>query len=176
MYAFSENFSTVFALLTIFTQAVIVFAIVYFFILKKDWKFVSKNAVLLAFIYAFAGTIGSLIYSDVIGFDPCKLCWIQRIFMYPQFIILGTALLIKDKKAWAYPLVLSSIGILVSTYHYYLQLGGSGFTKCAIVGQSASCSERMVWEFGYVSIPMMALTAFAALIVLALIAKKHENR
>lgn len=176
MYAFSENFSTIFALLTIFTQAVIVFAIVYFFILKKDWKFVSKNAVLLAFIYAFAGTVGSLIYSDVIGFDPCKLCWIQRIFMYPQFIILATALVIKDKKAWAYPLVLSSIGILVSIYHYYLQLGGGGFTKCAVVGQSASCSERMVWEFGYVSIPMMALTAFAALIVLALIAKKHENR
>lgn len=176
MYAFSETFSTVFAILTIFAQVAVVFGIIYFFILKKNWKFVSKNAIAISFVFALSATLGSLVYSDVIGFDPCKLCWLQRIFMYPMAVILGIALLVKDKKAWAYSLGLSSIGILISIYHYYLQLGGGGFTKCSVVGQSASCSERTVWEFGYISIPMMALSAFAVLIVLALIAKKYENR
>ncbi|MDO8713310.1 MAG: disulfide bond formation protein B, partial [Polynucleobacter sp.] len=33
---------------------------------------------LLAWLIALFGTLGSLYFSDVMGFVPCLLCWYQR--------------------------------------------------------------------------------------------------
>ncbi|KPC98964.1 Disulfide bond formation protein C [Geobacillus sp. BCO2] len=66
-------------------------------------------------------TLGSLYFSEVLGFIPCDLCWFQRIFMYPQVIILGIAIVRKDAAAARYSFTLSLIGGGISLYHYGLQ-------------------------------------------------------
>lgn len=119
----------------------------------------------LAFTITLVATLGSLFYSEIAGYDPCKLCWFQRVFMYPQVIILGIAWWLKDKSAWVYPLALSVVGLVVAGYHYVLQLWPSQVVNCSIVGQATSCSGTYVMQFGYITIPLMAATAFAVVMV-----------
>src|SRR5262245_61865647 len=87
--------------LVIIAQVLIVIYIIGFFVRKKNpesnfVKILADNAFLLAFLTSLISTLGSLYYSDVRGFEPCKFCWFQRIFMYPQALLLGIALYRKD--------------------------------------------------------------------------------
>ena len=56
--------------------------------------FVYKNINWLLLLLSLAAVVGSLSFSEIVGFPPCELCWIQRIFMYPQAIIAFCALII----------------------------------------------------------------------------------
>lgn len=163
--------------LTVFGQIVIVFLIINLLILrKKKNKFsglVQKKAILLSFIVAITATLGSLFYSEIAGYEPCKLCWLQRIFMYPQSILLGMALLKKDKKIIDYSLVLSCIGFVIAAYQYLGQIGVVNLSPCSAIGYSVSCSKVFVMTFGFVTIPLMSATAFA-MIILLMINKKFQ--
>lgn len=122
---------------------------------------------LAAFISVFAVS-GSLFYSEIADYAPCVLCWWQRIFMYPMAVILPIGLLLKDKKAKFYSLALSVIGVSIAIYHYFMQRGvveESG--TCSVVGYSNSCGSNYFEIFGYITIPMMALTAFAAILTIS---------
>lgn len=81
------------------------------------------NETLLMIIWAqsVAAVLGSLFFSEVLGYVPCELCWFQRILMYPLVIIYGTSLIKKDVSIALPGLVLSSIGVVVSIYHYMVQ-------------------------------------------------------
>lgn len=127
-------------------------------------RFFGKNALLVSFIISAGSILGSLFYSEIAGFAPCVLCWWQRIFIYPQAVIFLVALLKKDTRGLLYGFWLSISGILFSIYNTYLQFGGSPLGDCSAGG--VSCSVRYFLEFGYVTIPTMALTAFALLITL----------
>ena len=123
---------------------------------------------------AVVATAGSLFFSEVMGYIPCELCWYQRILMYPLVIIYGTALFKKDLST-AFPgLILSGIGMCVSTYHYLLQklpslneVGGS----CGLV----PCNTEYVNYFGFITIPFMAGTAFILIFVTHLILLKQAR-
>jgi disulfide bond formation protein DsbB len=142
---------------------------------KKIIGYLSKKAILFSFIVALLATLGSLFYSEVAGFEPCKLCWFQRIFMYPQTILLAIALGKKNEGLAVYnSLVLSLIGAAIAGYHYLLQIGAAPVLPCSAVGYSAACSQRFVMQFGYITIPLMALTAFA-LIITFMLAKLQEG-
>src|SRR3989338_4074292 len=129
-------------------------------ILRKagSWGLVS------GFVVVLTSVVLSLVYSDFIGFEPCKLCWIQRIFLYPQAVILGLALWKKSRDAETYCLALSTIGATIALYHYY----GENFNPSALpacdAGGAISCAVRFVAEFGYITIPLMSLTAFLLII------------
>jgi disulfide bond formation protein DsbB len=160
---------------TIAAQIFIVLAIIYIILPVKRNKisdFFRRNGIILAFIVALVATCGSLFYSNYAGFVPCPLCWFQRIFMYPEVIILGLALIKKDEKIVDYGLALSIIGIVISIYHNYIYFVGLRSTFCNI---SEPCTVTYVLEYGYVTIPMMALTAFA-LVILLLIYKKYDRK
>ncbi|KKW46672.1 MAG: putative disulfide formation protein [Parcubacteria group bacterium GW2011_GWB1_56_8] len=128
--------------------------------------FFGKRALLFSFLVALAGVISSLFYSEVAGFPPCVLCWWQRIFLYPQVIILGLALVRKEAAARIYALVLSAAGSLVAAYHSYIFFAGSESTVCP--AGVASCTQQFFMEYGYVAIPTMSLTAFLLIIVFLL--------
>lgn len=113
------------------------------------------------YLISLIATLGSLYYSDVAGYTPCKLCWYQRILMYPQTILYLVALIKKDKTISIYGLVLSIVGGLLALYHYLLQIDVIHSTSCSTIGFSISCSERFSTTFGYITIPMMAFSAFA---------------
>lgn len=102
---------------------------------------------------------GSLFFSEVMGLTPCRLCWFQRILMYPIVLIALVALLRDDRRASLYVLPLSVIGIFVSGYHYLLQQGL--FTEsigCAKSGPPCSAIDWIAYNF--ITIPLLALTAF----------------
>lgn len=160
------NFSTILgftlSLLVVFGQILILALALRFAIFKKGnaiTNWIGRNGMLFAFIVTAIAVLGSLSYSDILGFEPCKLCWFQRILMYPQLIILGIGMRIKDRSAALYCLVLSMIGMAVAWYHYLMQLGFVPAT-CSTVGYSVSCAKVFTMHFGYITIPMMALTAF----------------
>ena len=130
---------------------------------------ISRNYLWLGFIVALVATSGSLFYSEVMGYTPCVLCWWQRIFMYSQVLLFGVALWAKDKSVARYSFFMSIIGGLISAYHYSSQVGFiTSDLPCSAIGYSASCSTLFFVALGYITIPMMALTAFAMLIIFAL--------
>jgi len=167
------------ALGTIAAQAFILFTIVWFFFLQKRnikiMELLGKNAVLYAGVAALLSTLGSLFYSNVAGFAPCALCWIQRIFMYPLVIMTGVALAKKDHQIIDYILSLSVVGFLVALYHNYMNYGGVS-ALCQILSTDVSCVKRYVFEFGYITIPVMSLTASALIITLSLLYKFYHRK
>ncbi|MFP5297831.1 MAG: disulfide oxidoreductase [Actinomycetota bacterium] len=115
-----------------------------------------------AWSIALTATLGSLYYSEVAGFTPCKLCWYQRIAMYPLVVVLGIAAVKFDHRIRRYVLPIVSIGALISSYHYLLERFPS-WESGASCDPVAPCSVTWVWEFHFISIPFMALSGFAAI-------------
>ncbi len=138
-------------------------------------EFINDHALWLAFVVALAATSGSLFYSEIMQYEPCKLCWLQRIFMYPQVILLGMAAWKKHQVIATHSIVLSVIGGSISFYHYLGQTTNLVSLSCGVVGQTVSCSKEFVLDYGYITIPLMALTAFVA-ITLLMISKKVYNK
>ena len=81
---------------------------------KKIVSLIANNYIVLIFLITAAASAGSLFLSDIMGYLPCKLCWYQRIFIYPQVIISGVALFTSDVNVRKYLLPLSLIGALIA--------------------------------------------------------------
>ncbi|MSU54291.1 MAG: disulfide bond formation protein B [Candidatus Staskawiczbacteria bacterium] len=146
-------------------QIFILCAVLYFIFWRKTQnsiaEFIGKRGLLLAFIVTLISILGSLYYSNIVGFPPCELCWFQRIFMYPLFFLLGLALIKKETHITVYALMLAIIGGIISLYHNYMYYYNQGLDSfCQLGGTQVSCIKQYVFEFGYVTIPLMALTAF----------------
>jgi disulfide bond formation protein DsbB len=110
---------------------------------------------------------GSLYFSEIMNLAPCKLCWWQRIFMYPIAVIMSVAILKKDKKAFMYVLPLSILGSLLAFYHTLLQAGVIKETliSCTIDG-AVSCAKKQINWFGFMTIPFMSMVAFLGITAL----------
>jgi|SRR3989344_9507902 len=164
------------SILTI-TAQILIAGLIAIILLKKDkvLDFIKKHSVLFSFIVAVIAVSGSLFYSEVAKFTPCKLCWFQRIFMYPEVILLGVALIKKSKDTAAFIIGLAVPGAIIAAYNYLLQLGVVPELSCSTVGYSVSCAQRFVMNFGYITIPMMALSAFTLIILLQLIQKGYNK-
>ncbi|HFQ93318.1 MAG TPA: disulfide bond formation protein B [Anaerolineae bacterium] len=128
----------------------------------------------LALIVAFTAVAGSLYYSEIAGFVPCRLCWYQRVLMYPLVIIILIGLIEQDEILPNYVLPFSIIGIGVSSYHYMLQLGIFGNAGACSIG--VPCNVRYVNYAGFITIPLMALTAFVLLTGIMLAVKWAYGR
>jgi disulfide bond formation protein DsbB len=139
--------------------------------MDETHRAVADLALWLAAIIAIVTTVGSLYYSLGAHYVPCELCWYQRICMYPLSVMLLVAAWRRDLavRRYAAPLVL--IGIVIAAYHSQLQAFPEQRTFCDIANP---CSSRYVWEFGFVSLPLMALVAFSAIGVLLLLAGQPQ--
>jgi disulfide bond formation protein DsbB len=128
----------------------------------------------LAWLMAVIATLGSLYYSQIAHFIPCEYCWYQRIAMYPLAVILGIAAFRADTAIRRYVLPLATIGGLIAAYHYAIQQFPSlEVGSCSVV---VPCGTPYFEEFGFVTIPFLALVSFAAIItVLALDRPAHET-
>ena len=83
--------------------------------------------------------------------------------------MLGIGILIKDNKSWLYGLPLSIIGLLITIYHYQLQMfPNQNSPTCST---EVSCTGTWIKEFGFVTMPFMALSTFLLISVLLLIPK-----
>lgn len=142
---------------------------------NKYLAFIDKHYLQIGLLLSLASSVFPLIYSEIINFLPCYLCWWQRVFMIPLVFIFGSAIWYKDRKIVKYTLPLLIVGGIISMYHnfnYYF--ADTGNLPCDASG--VSCYQQLVSEFGgYISIPMLALTAFFALLTIVLVAHFYKT-
>lgn len=119
----------------------------------------------LTLAVAAVATLGSLYFSERAGYVPCRLCWFQRIAMYPIAVIALVGLVRRDRAARWYILPLAVIGAAVSAYHVMIEWGWLNDTEsCALFGPS--CADVWFEAFGFVTLALMALAGFVSIIVL----------
>ncbi|MGG1632283.1 disulfide oxidoreductase [Rossellomorea sp. NRS-1567] len=131
----------------------------------------ADSLLFLAWASSLVASLGSLYFSEIMKYEPCELCWYQRILMYPMVILLGVAYVRKDFQAALYSTILSGIGILVSLYHYSLQ-------KVSFLSESAPacgrvpCTGEYINMFGFITIPFLALTGFIIIFIASVLVLK----
>lgn len=133
-----------------------------------------ENALVSAWGISLIATLGSLYFSEVLKFTPCDLCWFQRIFMYPQVILLGLAVIRKEYGIARYSLALSIIGGTISLYHYALQKIPFFQTHAISCGRVPCTGQYINW-LGFITIPFLALVAFVLISLLSIIIIRKEK-
>jgi len=153
---------------------------------KKDalkiQKIFNPLALEIAAGVAIFCTGGSLFLSDVLNFEPCFLCWIQRGFMYPAAFFLGLEAfslnirkkyIIKSKPYLAYFAgLLATLGLPVAIFHRWEQAQGSNLSYC---DAAVPCSARWINEYGFITIPTMAGIGFLTIITFVLVLRNDEK-
>jgi disulfide bond formation protein DsbB len=128
---------------------------------------ISDSGVWLAWIVAMGATVGSLYFSEVANFNPCRFCWFQRIAMYPLSVILLVGALRKDPNVRWYAAPLAIIGAVISGWHSLIEWRPSlDNGECEF--QGPSCTFVWFREFGF-SLANMALVGFLTILILLLV-------
>ena len=117
--------------------------------------------------------VGSLYFSESVGFAPCKLCWYQRIAMYSIAIISFVAALRNDKNIARYTIVLAPLGLIVSTYHYLLEWFPTLETN--VCSLDVPCTAVWFRELGFVTLCFMAGCAFITVIAVSLAIMREDT-
>ena len=130
--------------------------------------------VLAAWVVALSATLGALFIGEVMGREPCVLCWYQRAFMFPLAVVLAIACFVWDPGVGRYALPLAAMGWFVALYHNLLY---AGFIPQRIepCGTGPSCSSADMITLGWVPIPTLSLGAFTAIIVLLILARRSSE-
>jgi disulfide bond formation protein DsbB len=126
----------------------------------------------LSFAVSGFAMFGSLWFSEAANYNPCRLCWYQRAAMYPLAVITLVALIRRavvrgadtKREITPYALTLASVGAVISTYHYIVEWYPTLESNvCAI---DVPCTTIWFREFGFVTLPFMALCGFVSIIIL----------
>jgi len=160
---------------TLLVHILIIAGVISFFTSKKKgvYTWIGRYGVAITYLVALGAMIGSLFYSEIAGFEPCVLCWYQRIPMYAIVFIAGWALYKKDKHVIPYAIVLSWAGLVIAAYHNLLPFLSKMPVTCSPTS-AVSCTEQYFTYFGYITIPMISLTAFGVMLLVLNLAKKYE--
>jgi disulfide bond formation protein DsbB len=119
----------------------------------------------LAWLVAAVSTGGSLYFSEVAGFTPCRLCWVQRACMYPLVVVLAVALVWRPAR-WI-SLVMACIGAVVASYHILIERYPS--LESSTCDPKNPCSLKWFERLGFITLPVMALSAFLFIVTLLLV-------
>jgi disulfide bond formation protein DsbB len=144
------------------------------------YRYVESSALRLAFIVALGSSLGSLYLSDIAHFDLslCPICEYQRICMFPLAVVLLVGIWRRDDLVWTYVLPPALIGAAFAAYQTQLQaFPGQHLFFCQLdaVTNVHQCTVRYVWEFGFVSIPFMTLSAFVFIIAMMVIVRGRST-
>jgi disulfide bond formation protein DsbB len=124
----------------------------------------------LVFLVSSIATGGSLFFSEIANFIPCELCWFQRICMYPLSIVTLLGALANERRIARYLLPLPVVGAGVSVYHLLVENGVVEQAQACLISAPGGCATKWINEFGYVTIPVLALTGFALCLAFLLLA------
>jgi disulfide bond formation protein DsbB len=124
----------------------------------------------LAFLVAALATTGSLFFSEVAHFTPCALCWYERICMYPLAILTLIAAARGGRRAARWLLPVSVIGAGLSVYHVLIENGLAPQFMACLLSLPGGCGMKWIDEFGFMTIPTLALTGFALIVAFLLFA------
>ena len=123
---------------------------------------------------SLAAIFGSLVFSEIMKFPPCDLCWYQRIFMYPIAFIVLTGLYLQSKDTLKFVAPLAWAGLLVSIYHnlvYYKVI--QVILPCS---ETSPCTAQQLNYLGFITIPLLSLVGFLFLTFVNLIALRLEKK
>lgn len=128
-----------------------------------------------AWLIAAVSTLGALFFGEVMRLPTCVLCWYQRIFMFPLALILPIGLFPLDRKVIRYALPLAALGWPFAVFHVLLIAGviPEEIRPCT---QGVPCSEKVIEWFGFVTIPLLSVVAFSAIIALLVLAHFRSPR
>ena len=93
--------------------------------------------------------------------------------MYPILVLLGIGLFRKETIVAEYVKPLALAGGVVALYHSIIQISGNVSEACGATG--AQCGERLVFEFSYITIPMMSLTIFILIFLFMLLGRSSSQ-
>jgi hypothetical protein len=146
-------------------------------IFRKSWGrdivyWVGTHAIPLGLFLSVAAVFGSLFYSNIIGFEPCYLCWWQRIAIFPLLPLFAIGAYRKDRGVFKYSLPLALIAVVLSIYHSYIQWGGNPLIPCPA---TSTCDKLFVYEFGYITIPTMVLSVAVLYVLLYIANRVHKS-
>lgn len=173
----TESVAKILPYLVLISHAV--FAVLVFALLfrhswgKKIFAILADRALVWGLVISIVAIVGSLFYSETIGFEPCVLCWWQRVFLYPQAVIFAMAIWKKDKSAFLYAVPLALISLALSFYQVFAN--ASGFSLLSCTSLEGSCSKIYVRELGYITIPVMSLTVSLFILLVAAAARIRNN-
>lgn len=138
-------------------------------------NWVLSKAIYLAFILAWASTLGSLYFSEIAKFPPCVLCWYQRIVMYPLVVILTVGILKREKQIYLYVLPFTIIGFVIGAYHnlLYYSIIPESIQPCTL---GISCTTKYIEWLGFITIPLLSLSSFAIITILMLIMALNKSK
>ncbi len=159
----------------IILQAVLLVTLILLFVTKENkyLAWVKENFIFIGFLLSLAPAL-VLIHSEILNYIPCYHCWVQRVFMFPQLFLFAVALKRKDRNVFWYSWPLLVAGTLDALYLNYIYYFDPNSGPCDASG--VSCVKQYVSEFGgYISIPSLALTSFASLLVLLAVAYFYKK-
>jgi disulfide bond formation protein DsbB len=166
-------FNTLASLGIIALQLGIGIVLVGWFIQAPFIKHIARHAGLIVAIIFSSATLMSFIYQYGFGYEPCLLCWYQRIAIIPVALLAWTANLRTSTLLQTQVLILSVLGFSIALFHVFIDVFPTGIDICGVSG--VSCTVRYIYEFGYITIPMMSLTVLGAGILLTLLAKRYPH-
>ena len=133
---------------------------------------VKKIAIPFAALITTTSMLGSLYFSEIVNYTPCRLCWYQRAAMYPlaNFLIVATFEKLKFIKLVS--VVLASGGLLIASYHWFIERFPD--LDAGVCDAKMPCSVVWFESFGFVTLSFMAFTAFFTTIVLVTIRSEDK--
>jgi len=166
--------------LTIISSAILIDYVMY----KSAYLGQKLTTLLWPLIIAtsIGGVALALLYSEYFLYVPCSLCWLQRIALFPQALLVILAWRMNDTKYFpSYGIGLSIFGLLVAIYQYIYQMlpvevRESGITPCLIDGSNADCANKVIDHFGFVTFPFISAITFVFLIALYLTLKRVSQK
>lgn len=139
--------------------------------MRKLKQLLSSYGLYLAWIVSLIGLLGSLYFSEIAGYAPCTLCWVQRIFMYPLALLLGIAQYLNDKSIIKYVMPLTVIGACIAGFHY-MQQKVPAFAQMAPCTSGVPCSGQYINWIGFITIPFLSFMAFILITVILWVSRK----
>lgn len=132
----------------------------------------SRTVLAATTVVAAVATAGSLWLSLGLGLTPCRLCWYQRILLYPLVVVLGVAALADRPGVWRTALPLAVPGAGVAAYHSLLQVSAVSGSTCSVAVGCAAIQYALAG--GLLTVPRLSLVAFLLVTVGLLVVARRS--
>lgn len=139
-------------------------------------RFFTNYALYFAWMISILGLICSVFFAEMLHYEPCRLCWYQRICLFPMVWILGRAAYKDDAQIVPYTLPIAGLGALLAFYQV-LGIFIPSLHKHGLCGYKTDCSEHLIELWGFLSFPLVSLVGFILLCLFLWIARyPSKNR
>lgn len=143
-------------------------------IFTRDW---SQMFLIKVFALSLFSSVMTLVYSENFGVLPCGLCWFERVFMYGILFMSAVGLYKKEaKQIFPYITTFAWLGGAVALYHHFLQMTATATSHLPCPASGGDCAKRIIFEYGHITFPWMAVVVFATIILTSCLRKDLEVR